>query len=521
MKSDPIVIVGAGFSGLGMGIRLKQAGIDDFVILEKAGGVGGTWRDNHYPGAACDVESHLYSFSFEPNPGWSRTFAGQREILAYLEHCADKYGLRPHLRFDTAVTGATFDERAGTWTVKTSRGDRLPARVLVSAIGGFNLPSYPDIPGLDTFGGKVVHSARWDDSYPLEGKRVGVVGTGASAIQIVPAIAPRVGRLHVFQRTPPWIVPKLDHPISEQERERFRRWPALQRLERARQYWLRELVAVGFVKSPAVLRLASKLALRYLRASVRDRALRDKLTPSYTMGCKRILPSNDYYPALTRENVELVTEGIQEVRPRGIVTRDGQLRELDAIVCATGFTVADFLLPFSMKGRGGRDLNEAWRGGAEAHLGSTVSGFPNFFIVFGPNTGLGHNSMIFMIESQIDYAMSAIRLLKKERLRYLDVRADAQARYNESLQARLAKTVWSTGCTSWYLNKDGKNTTLWPGFTVEFYLRTRRLDPRDYELVAEDAASVARDPAGAPVVDGPGHRPGLRADEPPYAPDPS
>src|ERR1700733_5815206 len=266
MTNHPIVIVGTGFSGLGMGIRLKQAGIHDFIILEQASGVGGTWRDNHYPGAACDVESHLYSFSFEPNPGWSRTFAGQKEILAYLEHCAEKYGLLPHIRFDAAATAASFDERAGTWTVETSRGDKIAARVLVSAIGGFSCRSYPSIQLLPAFAGKVVHSARWDDGYPLDGKRVGVIGTGASAIQIVPAIAPRVSQLHVFQRTPPWIVPKLDRPIPEEERDRFRRAPIVQRFARARQYWLRELFAIGFVENPAILRLASRLALRYMKA---------------------------------------------------------------------------------------------------------------------------------------------------------------------------------------------------------------------------------------------------------------
>jgi cation diffusion facilitator CzcD-associated flavoprotein CzcO len=497
--ANDILIIGTGFSGLGMGIRLKQAGIHDFVILEQASGVGGTWRDNHYPGAACDVESHLYSFSFEPNPDWSRTFAGQKEILAYLEHCADKYGLRPHIRFDTAATGASFDERTGLWTVETSRGERLTARVLVSAIGGFSRPSYPDIPGLASFAGKVVHSARWDDSYPLEGKRVGVIGTGASAIQIVPSIAPKVSQLHVFQRTPPWIVPKLDRPIREEEQERFRRAPLLQRFARARQYALRELFAIGFIESPAVLRFASRFAIRYMKATVRDPALQAKLVPGYTMGCKRVLPSNDYYPALTRENVELVTEAIQEIRPGGVVTAGGRERALDALVLATGFTVAEFVLPFPMKGRGGRDINEAWREGAEAYLGTTVSGFPNFFVIFGPNTGLGHNSMIYMIESQLNYAMDAIKAMRARGLKLVDVRPDAQARYNERIHARLAKTVWNTGCTSWYRTKSGKNTTLWPGFTFEFRLRTRRFDPGDYDLVADDGAPAprARPPSSA------------------------
>ena len=488
MTTHHILIVGTGFAGLGMAIRLKQAGIDDFTILEQADGVGGTWRANHYPGAACDVESHLYSFSFEPNPGWTRAFAPQHEILAYLERCADKYDVRKHIRFGTTVTGASFDERTSTWTVETNHGP-LRARVVVSATGGLSRPSMPDIPGLKSFAGKTVHSARWDDGYPLEGKTVGVIGTGASAIQIVPAIAPRVARLHVFQRTPPWILPKLDRDILPPERERFRRVPMLQQLARLRLYWTKELIAIGFIKDPRLLKLASRLALRYLEKSVRDPALRKKLTPDYTMGCKRVLPTNDFYPAMSRDNVELVTDGIREIRPTGVVTKDGKERALDALVLATGFHAAEQVAPFPTRGRGGLDIDDAWRNGAEAYLGTTIAGFPNLFLIVGPNTGLGHTSMIFMIESQIAYILSAIEAMRAQRLALVDVRADAQARYNDTIQARLARTVWSTGgCTSWYQTRDGKNTTLWPGFTFEFRLRTRRWDPTDYEVVPESAA---------------------------------
>lgn len=487
-RNNHVVIVGTGFGGLGMAIRLKQAGFHDFTVLEQANGVGGTWRDNHYPGAACDIESHLYSFSFEPNPGWTRTFAPQREILAYLEHCADKYGIRPHIRFDTAATGGAFDERTGLWTVETSRGGPILARAVISATGGLSRPSYPDIPGLSTFAGKTFHSARWDHDYPLEGKTVGVIGTGASAIQIVPSIAPRVGQMHVFQRTPPWILPKADHDISPEEQEWLRRLPVLQRLARLRQYALHELMAFGFVVDPRILAFASQLALKYLKKSVPDRALREKLTPHYTMGCKRILLSNDYHRAIQRPNVELVTEGIAAVTDRGVLTKDGKERPLDALVLATGFHAADAVAPFTVRGRGGRDLNDAWRDGAEAYLGTTVSGFPNLFLIVGPNTGLGHSSMVFMIESQIAYIHGALRALDARHLRLLDVRRDAQERYNQRLQGRLANTVWSSGCSSWYQAKNGRNTTLWPGFTFEFRMRTRRFDPRDYELVPEASA---------------------------------
>jgi cation diffusion facilitator CzcD-associated flavoprotein CzcO len=500
MKAHDVVIVGTGFAGLGMAIRLRQEGIENFVVLEQADGVGGTWRANHYPGAACDIESYLYSFSFEPNPGWTRTFAPQREILAYLERCADKYGVRPHIRLGTAVTGATFDERTALWTVETSRGDKLVTRALVSATGGLSRPAMPDIPGLGSFAGKTFHSARWDHDYPLEGKTVAVVGTGASAIQIVPAIAPKVASLQVFQRTPPWIVPKPDHDILPATQERMRRAPALQQLVRSGQYLRHELAALGFVVDPRLLKLASRLVLRYLGASVPEPALRERLTPRYAMGCKRILLSNDYYPALQRPNVELVTEGIREVRPGGIVTTDGREHAVDAIVLATGFHAAEAVAPFPVRGRGGRDLDTTWRDGAEAYLGTTVSGFPNLFLVVGPNTGLGHSSMVFMIESQLAYILSCLRTMRAQKLALVDVRPDAQARQNEHLHARLANTVWSSGCSSWYRTRSGKNTTLWPGFTFEYRLRTRRFDPADYEVVAE-AALADPHPRAATAAD--------------------
>jgi cation diffusion facilitator CzcD-associated flavoprotein CzcO len=484
MVNRHVVIVGTGFGGIGMAIRLKQAGMHDFTILEQDAGVGGTWRANHYPGAACDVESHLYSFSFEPHPGWSRTFAPQREILAYLERCADKYGLLPHIRFETAATAATFDEATGLWTVQTSRGEPITARVVISATGGLSRPAYPDIPGLASFAGKTFHSARWDHAYPLEGKRVGVIGTGASAIQIVPAIAPRVRELAVFQRSPAWILPKHDPAISPEEQDRFRRHPALQRLARLRQYLVHEVMALGFVVDPRILKLASRLAWKHLEQRVPDPVLRERLTPRYAMGCKRVLLSNDFYPAMSRPNVSLITDGIAAVRPGGVVTKDGREHALDALVLATGFHAADSVAPFPVRGRGGRDLGEAWRDGAEAYLGTTVRGFPNLFFIVGPNTGLGHSSMVYMIESQLAYIQGALAAMEANKLRLVDVRADAQARYNQRLQGRLAKTVWSTGgCSSWYQAANGKNVTLWPGFTFEYRRRTRRFDAEAYELV--------------------------------------
>lgn len=481
--SEQIIIVGSGFAGLGMGIRLKQAGISDFVILEREGNVGGTWRDNTYPGAACDIESHLYSFSFEPNPGWTRAYAGQKEILAYLEHCATKYGLHAHLRFGCGVESARYDDATSTWQVRTSDGQTLDGRVLVFACGGLSRPAYPDLAGLASFAGKTMHSARWDHAYDFAGKRVAVIGTGASAIQIVPELARIVEKLLVFQRTPPWILPKLDRPIPESERQWFARLPLLQKLVRGRQYLAHELLAYAFVKKPEILEFLSKLPVRFLRKSVKDEALRAKLLPDYTMGCKRILISNDYYPAICRPNVELITTPIREITPTGVVTSDGTTHAVDALVLATGFAAAEAVAPFTVHGRGGRDLAAVWEPGAEAYLGSTVAGFPNAFLLVGPNTGLGHNSMIYMIESQVQYVLDAIRTMRARGLRSVEVKPEVQDGYNQELHRRMGRTVWSTGCVSWYRTRSGKNTTLWPGFTFEFRRRTRRFRPTDY-LVA-------------------------------------
>ena len=509
-KTHEVVIVGSGFAGIGMAIRLKQEGIDDFVVLERADRVGGTWRDNHYPGVACDVESHLYSFSFAPNPDWTRQFAPQSEILAYLERCVERFGIGPHVRFGAEVNGARFDERAGLWEVRTASGETFVARVVVGASGlALSRPTLPDIPGRETFAGKAMHSARWDHDYALEGKTVAVVGTGASAIQIVPSIAKTVGKMHVFQRTAPWIVPKPDGPISERKRALFRRFPALQTLARRSIYWKRELLGAGFALDPRINRALGRVASLYLRQQVRDPALREKLTPHYTMGCKRVLPTNDWYRTLQRDNVEVVTDGIAEIRPHSIVTKDGVERPVDAIVYATGFEAAEVRPQFSIRGRRGLELTEAWKDGFEAYLGTTVTGFPSFFMIVGPNTGLGHSSMILMMESQFAYVLDAIRTMRERGLRFVDVRPDAQREYNEAIQARLRRRVWATGgCVSWYNTKDGKNTTLWPGFTFEFRLRTRRFDASSYELAPEiaqgdGAATKTGAERFAPVVPSP------------------
>ena len=481
-ESFPIVIIGTGFSGIGMGVMLKQAGIDSFTILEKAGDIGGTWRDNAYPGAACDVPSHLYSFSFEPKPDWTRAYSPQQEIQEYLRHCVAKYDLAKHIRFHAEVTGAEFDESSGTWTVRVAGGEPLRARAVVLGNGALSIPSMPEIPGLEEFGGKTFHSARWDHEYDLEGKTVAVVGTGASAIQFVPEIAPKTGKLHLFQRTPPWILPKPDRAMSDREKWLFAKIPFLRRLHRAWIYWTHELRALGFIVDPRIMKLLEKLAKRYIGSIVKDPELRAKLTPSYTMGCKRILISNDYYQAVARENVEVVTDGIERVTQDGVVTKDGRERKVDAIICGTGFTATDYLAPLRLIGRGGKNLNDVLQQNGESHLGITVSGFPNLYLLMGPNTGLGHNSMIFMIETQAGYALQGIRRLREQNLAYLDVRADVQQASTERVQAKLAATVWSSGCQSWYL-KDGKNATLWPSFTFAYWWQARKLDPSHFAAV--------------------------------------
>lgn len=472
-----ILIIGTGFGGMGAAIRLEQAGFGDFLLLERADALGGTWRDNHYPGAACDVESHLYSFSFEPNASWSHTFARQGEIRAYMERCADKYGLRGRMRFRSNVVRAVYDDVAHRWTLTTEGGDTYSARVIVSACGGLSNPSRPDIPGLDRFARKVFHSARWDDDFALEGKRVAVVGTGASAIQIIPEIAPRVAKLDVYQRTPPWVIPRQDRPIGPAEKALYARVPAAQRLVREGIFWKRELFGIGFFKDPRINKLGQSLAIRNIARGVKDRDLRRKLVPSYVMGCKRVLLSNDYYPALARSNVELVTDPIAEVKATSIVTKDGTEREIDALVLATGFEAAEQLAPFDVVGRGGTTLNEAWRDGSEAYRGTVVAGFPNAFLIVGPNTGLGHGSMITMIEAQIDYVVGALRHMRDRGVTALEVKPEAQRDYNTAIHARLDRTVWATGgCVSWYRTRSGKNTTLWPGFMYEFKKQMRVFD---------------------------------------------
>ncbi|HWW77192.1 MAG TPA: NAD(P)/FAD-dependent oxidoreductase, partial [Pyrinomonadaceae bacterium] len=422
-----IAIIGSGFGGLGAAIRLRERGFEDFIIFERASDVGGTWRDNSYPGCACDVQSHLYSFSFAPNPDWSRSYSPQPEIWEYLRRCARDFGVLPHVRFRHEVREAAWDERAQVWRVETSEGT-YTARVLVLASGALSEPAMPALPGIDTFEGVSFHSARWNHEYDLVGKRVAVVGTGASAVQFVPEIQPLVSKLYVFQRTPPWIMPRPDRALRDGERRLFRRFPAAQRAARRSIYLFREMFVFGFRHLPAS-KLVERLALRHLERSVPDPELRARLTPNYSIGCKRILVSNDYLPALTRPNVELVTSAVAEVRPRSVVGADGVEREVDAIVYGTGFRVTDPPLAGHVRGRTGSTLAEVWDGSPRAHAGTTVAGFPNLFILMGPNTGLGHTSVLIMLEAQTEHLLSALEHMRARGAAAIEPRAEAQAAY--------------------------------------------------------------------------------------------
>jgi cation diffusion facilitator CzcD-associated flavoprotein CzcO len=482
-----VAIIGAGFGGIGAAIALQKSGHTDFVVLERATAVGGTWRDNSYPGCTCDVPSHLYSFSFAPNPDWTRSFSRQPEIWAYLDRVTDSYGLRRRIRFAVTVTDARWDANRARWRIETSRGD-MTADVLISAAGPLSAPAVPDIPGLASFPGPVFHSAEWDHDFDLAGRRVAVVGTGASAIQIVPEIQPKVSRLVLFQRTPAWVMPRRDRRITDPERWLYRHVPLTQRAARLGLYLSRESLVGAFVKRPHMLRAAQRIALANMAKSITDPGLRAKLTPDYVMGCKRILLSSDYYPALAQPNVDVVAAGLAKIDGSTLTAQDGTSHEVDAIAFATGFHAVDMPIAEHIYGTAGVSLARAWAGDMRALRGTTVPGFPNLCLVIGPNTGLGHNSMVHIIESQLSYIADYLATLEATGAAALDARPAAQERWGADIERRMAATVWATGgCMSWYLNAAGRNPTLWPASTVRFRRATRRLDPAEYDLIPAPA----------------------------------
>jgi cation diffusion facilitator CzcD-associated flavoprotein CzcO len=478
-----VVIVGSGFAGLGMAIRLSRAGIDDFLILERAAEIGGTWRDNSYPGCACDVESHLYSFSFALNPDWSRRFAPQGEIQAYLERTAERFGIIPHIRFGHEVQGATWDDAASEWIVESS-GGRIRAPILVLGNGPLSDPVIPDIPGLDGFEGVAFHSAAWRHDVDLADRDVAVIGTGASAIQFVPHIQPAVRQLRLFQRTAPWVVPRHDRPIPPSRQRLYRRLPLLQRIVRSAIYFRRELFLAMF-RHPRWMARGEAVARRGLRKWIAAPVKREKLTPDYTMGCKRVLISDDYLPALAEPNVEVVTAAVTRIRTRSVVDAAGIEHPADVIIFGTGFRPTDPPLAPCIRGRGGRTLAEVWRGSPRAYLGTAVAGFPNLFILLGPNTGLGHTSVVFMIEAQIEQVMLVLREMKRRGVRALEPTPAAEATFIARVEQRMRNTVWVAGhCRSWYLDRTGRNSSLWPDYTWRFRRRLRRLVRSDYVSVS-------------------------------------
>ncbi|SDX41230.1 flavin-containing monooxygenase [Marinobacter mobilis] len=480
MEAPRIVIIGTGFGGLGMAIQLKNAGVCTFIMLEKSTEVGGTWRDNTYPGAACDVQSHLYSYSFEPKHDWSRKFGRQAEIKEYMEGCVRKYGLMSHIRFNKAVAEAHYDDATHQWSIITEDGDRLTANVLITATGQLNQPRFPHIEGLDQFKGTRFHSARWDHNFDLTGKTVAVIGTGASAIQFVPEIQPRVKRLKLFQRSAAWVIPKPDRPFRPWEQKLFKTLPMHDRLYRSLIYWKNESRALAFTRFNRLLEFMALQAKWEARKHVRNLEKRKALIPDYKIGCKRILISNDWYPAVDSDNVDLVTTGIARIEENAVVTVDGEHHDVDAIIFGTGFKATQFLSPMTITGRHGQNLNDAWSNGAEAYKGIAVSGFPNLFMLYGPNTNLAHNSIIYMLESQIHYVLECLKSLEDQHADAMDVKPEPQGVYVDGVHRRLEGSIWDSGCTSWYRDESGRNPVNWPGFTFTYRHLTRHVDPDAY-----------------------------------------
>ena len=481
-RHQRVIIIGGGSAGICMGIQLKKAGIDDFVILEKAQGIGGTWQHNSYPGAECDVQSHLYSFSFEQKNDWSRPFAGQKEILAYLNHCADKHGLRPHIQPNTAVASVHWQAASAKWKVVTASGDELEAQFVVSALGMFNNLVWPNIPGIDDFRGTSFHSARWDHSHDLYGKRVGVIGIAASAIQFVPEIAPQVGQLHLYQRTANWVVPKGNTPYTQEQLEHYRQNPSAVQDSREKIYntW-NTLATFGDKKVLAEIEQAGLERLEI----VKDPEVRRKLTPNHPFGCKRPLFSDVYYPVFNRDNVELITETIERIAPNGIVTVDGETRELDTIIYSTGFETTTYLAALDVVGRDGLPLKEAWSDGAQAYLGVSTAGFPNLFMLYGPNTNQG--SILFMLERQCDYIMRQLKRVDDEQLAWIDIRPEVMNTFNDQLQEDIdAVDVWKADCGNdfYYRSSSGRFVTQWPHSMDEFTARTTQPNSEAYEVKA-------------------------------------
>ncbi|MET0135325.1 MAG: NAD(P)/FAD-dependent oxidoreductase [Kibdelosporangium sp.] len=484
-----VVVIGAGFGGIGLGVMLKRAGFTDFTILERGGDIGGVWRENTYPGAACDVPSSLYSYSFAPHPTWPRRYSAQPDILGYLRRTAEEHGVIGHVRLNTAVTGAEFDPAARSWRVYTADGRHVDADVLVSAVGQLSRPAIPDIPGTGTFQGRIFHSARWEHDADLAGKRIAVIGTGASAIQFVPRIQPAAARVTVFQRSAPYVVPKPDRAYRRWHHRLFQALPVSQLAGRAGTWCTGELLTIALTSARPLGRLVALVSRLHLRRQVPDARLRARLRPDHRVGCKRVLFSNDWFPALGRPNVDVVTDRITELTPTGVRTADGGEHPADVVIYGTGFEATEFLSPMSIRGLRGRELTDEWSGGARAYLGITVPGFPNMFLVYGPNTNLGGNSVIYMLERQCRYILQVLHGIRAAKASCVDVRRDVAESFDTELQRRLVDGVWS-GCSNWYRAAGGRISTNWPGLLREYHRRTARVDFADYREVSPEAGDA-------------------------------
>lgn len=479
-----IAIIGAGVAGICTAIKLKEKGFTNFTIYEKAAEIGGTWRENTYPGCSCDVPLHMYQFSFDMRPDWTKKFVFAQDLKAYLESVVDKYGLRGHIVFNTEIDDARFDERTGTWMLKAGARN-FEANVLAAGTGQLHRPVWPNIPGRESFKGDHWHSAQWNHSVSLKGKRVGVIGNGASAIQFVPEVAKEAGEVTIFQRSASWVLPRPQREFHGWEKALYKALPWTMKIQRWKLYWFGELLFRAFHTSGDKMK---QMAIDEMNLYVTDPVKKRKLTPDYEPGCKRVLFANDWWPAMGMDHVDVVTDGIEEINASGIRTRDGKQHDLDIIIYGTGFDTTHFLGPMAMKGLAGRDLKDAWATGAEAHHGMTVSGFPNFFMLYGPNTNLGHNSIIFMIECQANYIAQCVEKLKSDNLLYMDVKPEVQRASNEAVQADNANSVFASGCTSWYKTESGKVTNNWANYTFKYWWRTRRPDFAEFNLRARTAS---------------------------------
>lgn len=474
-----VIIIGTGFAGIAAAARLMQEGEKDLIILERGNDVGGVWRDNQYPGCACDVESHLYSLSFAPNPNWTRSFSPQSEIYDYLKWCAKKFGLMDLIRFQHEVKRMDWDDTSGEWVLQTSKG-LFKARFVVGAFGALSDPAIPKLKGIEKFQGETFHSASWPKDFDIKGRRVAVVGTGASAIQFIPEIQPEVKALHVFQRTPAWVIPRMDGPISPAKQSIYARFPLLQKAARLKIYLQRELLLIGF-RNPKRMKVVKNMALKNMYNTIQDPILREKLTPNYTIGCKRIMLSNTYYPALAQSNVHVNTDGIAEVTEDAVIDFKGEKAEVDTIIFGTGFQVTDLPLSHHVYGREGHSLAKEWDGSPKAYMGTTVAGFPNLFILQGPNTGLGHSSVILMMEAQVNHIISVLKHMNKNKLDSIEPTREAQQRFVEDTEKSMEGTVWTSGgCASWYLDKTGRNSTLWPSYTFTFRRKLSKFHAKDF-----------------------------------------